>query len=377
MQKIIFPIIFLIALGACKNPEGKSTTEETTMNKVDTILVGTYTNEGSEGIYALAFNNQTGAVESVTLASKAVNPTFLAWNDSKTKFYAVNAVDGKGGISSYAWNSGQTSLTNHLSSEESSPCHVVLSHNGKLAASANYGTGGVAVYSIQPNGDLGSITGTAVNTGVFGPSPRQKGPHAHCGMFSKDDKILYIVDLGLDQILAYPVGADGSIAEAQSAVKMEPGDGPRHLIFNKAGDKAFVVNELSSSVVSFSVDKNTGKLTTIDRKSTLPDGFTESNFCADIHLSPDEKYLYASNRGHNSIAVYSVANDGKLSLVQIESTEIVWPRNFMVHPDGKYMLVANQNSNSVTVYSIDPATGKITYTGGKVDVSSPVCLAIK
>ena len=347
------------------------------MSKVDTILVGTYTKESSEGIYSLAFNNETGVIENLTLASKAINPTFLAWNDDRTKFYAVNAVDGQGGISSYTWGNDKSTLTNHLSSEESSPCHVVLSHNGKLAASANYGTGGVAVYSIKDNGDLGAITGTAFNTGEFGPSPRQKGPHAHCGMFSKNDKILYIVDLGLDEILAYPVAADGSIAEAQSAAKLEPGDGPRHLIFNKAGDKAFVINELSSTVVSFNVDISTGKLTAIDRKSTLPEGFTEDSFCADIHLSPDEKFLYASNRGHNSIAVYAVADDGKLSLVQIESEEIVWPRNFMVHPGGKYMLVANQNSNSVTVYSIDPATGKIAFTGEKVDVGSPVCLAIK
>jgi len=365
-----------MAFAACKKPEGNNA-EQTTMNEVDTILVGTYTNEGSEGIYKLAFNNNTGSIEGISLATNATNPTFLAWNEDKTTFYAVNAVDGRGGISSYTWNNGQTSLTNHLSPEESSPCHVVLSNNGKLAASANYGTGGVAVYSIKENGVLGSITGTAFNSGEFGPSPRQKGPHAHCGMFSKDDKILYIVDLGLDEILAYPVAEDGSISEAQSAAKMEPGDGPRHLIFNKAGDKAFVVNELSSSVVSFSVDKQSGKFTVIDRKSTLPEGFTESSFCADIHLSPDEKFLYASNRGHNSIAVYAVANDGKLTLVQIEPEEIVWPRNFMVHPGGKYMLVANQNANSVTVYSIDPATGKIAYTGEKVEVSSPVCLAIK
>ncbi|MEQ8555397.1 MAG: lactonase family protein [Cyclobacteriaceae bacterium] len=376
MQKILIPIICLMAFAACKKPDGKNA-EQTTMNEVDTILVGTYTNEGSEGIYKLAFNNNTGSIEGISLATNATNPTFLAWNEDKTTFYAVNAVDGRGGISSYAWNNGQTSLTNHLSPEESSPCHVVLSNNGKLAASANYGTGGVAVYSIEENGDLGSITGTAFNTGEFGPTSRQKGPHAHCGMFSKDDEFLYIVDLGLDEVLAYPVADDGSMGEAQSAIKMEPGDGPRHMIFNKAGDKAFVVNELSSSVVSFNVDKSTGKLSVIDRKSTLPEGYTEDSFCADIHLSPDEKFLYASNRGHNSIAVYAVANDGKLTLVQIEPEEIVWPRNFMVHPGGKYMLVANQNANSVTVYSIDPATGKIAYTGEKVEVSSPVCLAIK
>ncbi len=376
MQKIIIPIICLLAWSACKKTEGTDT-EKNTMNEVDTILVGTYTKEGSEGIYTLAFNNNTGKVEGISLATNATNPTFLAWNNDKTSFYAVNAIDGKGGISSYDWNNGQPSLTNHLSPEESSPCHVVLSNDGRLAASANYGTGGVAVYSIKENGSIGSITGTVFNTGEFGPSPRQKSPHAHCGMFSKDDKFLYIVDLGLDEILTYPVAEDGSIGDAMSAVKMEPGDGPRHMIFNKAGDMAFVVNELSSSVASFSVDRSTGKLSVIDRKSTLPDGYKEDSYCADIHLSPDEKFLYASNRGHDSMAVYAVSEDGKLTLVEIEPEEIVWPRNFMIHPSGKYMLVANQNANNVTVYTINSETGELAYTGESVEVFSPVCLVIK
>jgi 6-phosphogluconolactonase len=193
-------------------------------------------------------------------------------------------------------------------------------------------------------------------------------------MFARDDRFLYAVDLGLDAIIAYPLDENGIAGEPHIAMNMDPGDGPRHLIFHPTKDLAFVINELSNSVVSMTVDPVSGTFEKIDKQSTLPEGYTETSYCADIHISDDGKYLYGSNRGHNSIAVFSISESGALILLETESVRGEWPRNFALSPDGKHLLVANQHTNNVTVFSIDPETGLLNYTGNELKVFNPVCL---
>ncbi|MCB0669736.1 MAG: lactonase family protein, partial [Saprospiraceae bacterium] len=203
--------------------------------------------------------------------------------------------------------------------------------------------------------------------------PNQKGPRAHCVKFDPNGKFLYTVDLGIDQIITYPVSASG-VGEATSRFALDPGDGPRHFIFDPTRDLAYVVNELGSSVVSMRIDHNTGELTRIDKKGTLPEGFEGDNYCADIHISSDGKFLYASNRGHNSLAIFSVGDQGELEKIGVESVQGEWPRNFTLSPDEKYVLVANQNTDNITVFNRNTETGALTFTGNQYQLSKPVAL---
>ncbi|XOV95004.1 MAG: lactonase family protein [Bacteroidota bacterium] len=353
---------------------------ESPLSVSSTIFIGTYTSDSSKGIYEARFLPETGSFESgdPTLVSDAVNPSFLAWKEDQDILYAVNEVE-KGGISAFKLDDDSKTfkLMNHVPSEGSAPCHVSISHSGKIVASANYSTGNVITYSINEDGSLSDNVTEFMNEGELGPTSRQDKPHAHCGMFAKDDRFLYVVDLGLDAIIAYPLGEEGITGEPHTAMKLDPGDGPRHMIFHPSKDMAFVITELSNSIVSMSVDPEKGIFQKIDKKSTLPEGYSETSYCADIHITSDGKYLYGSNRGHNSIAAFKVSDEGMLTFLETESVQGDWPRNFAISPDEKYLLVANQKSNNVTVFSIDPKTGLLTFTGNQLKAYNPVCVIFK
>jgi 6-phosphogluconolactonase len=204
--------------------------------------------------------------------------------------------------------------------------------------------------------------------------PNQESPRAHFAAFNTAGTYLYVVDLGIDKILVYPVSNDGLIGEGQTALEMDPGDGPRHLVFHPEKDLVFVVNELSNSVISAQVDPITGRMKRLDKKSTLPQGYSDKSYCADIHISKDGRFLYASNRGHNSIAIFKVLENGQVELMGTEPVQGDWPRNFAISPSGKHLLVANQNSNSITVFDVNPETGLLHFTGQKLEMEHPVCL---
>ena len=345
------------------------------ISNVDTILVGTYTSDSSQGIYALEFERETGAIKNMGLVAEAVNPSFLVEGTEGDILYSVNEV-GQGGISAFKWNRqlGEYSLLNHVSSEGASPCHVSISNHKDVLSSSNYQSGNVVFYAINSDGSLADSVEVRQNEGETGPDKRQDRAHAHCGIFGKNDQYLYVVDLGLDKIVAYKVDSSGKPMSSHTAMKLDPGDGPRHLIFHPTLDMAFVINELSSTMVSMSVDHTTGTFKRIDKKSTLPEGFNGTNYCADLHMTANGKFLYGSNRGHNSIVVFEVSETGELSFLEVESTRGSWPRNFSISPDEKHLLVANQKTNNVTVFEIDKESGLLEFTGNEAKVFSPTCL---
>lgn len=348
--------------------------EETSKPETIELLVGTYTNETSEGIYKLAFNPIDGNIENMGLVAEVVSPSYLALSENKQFVYAVNE-NNPGKVSSFQWNDERTKL-NPISNQDCSgkgPCYVEINNSENMLAIANYGSGNISMYKIE-NGIIQDSVQTRQHEGTGPVKPNQNGPHAHCVKFDSNGKIIYAVDLGIDQVLSYAIDNQGNLGEKQTALFLDKGDGPRHLIFHPTKDMAFVINELSNSITSAKVDPDTGIFEKIDKQSTLPKDYTEKSYCADIHISSNGKFIYGSNRGHNSIAVFSVSEEGKLNLIQTESVRGDWPRNFTLSPDGKFLLVANQNSDNIAVFAINQETGLLTYTGKEIKLSKPVCL---
>lgn len=342
-------------------------------NTID-LLIGTYTNESSKGIYKIHFNPDSGTLEDMTLVAEATSPSFLSISKNNQYIYSVNERD-PGKVTSYKWNEARTELIaiSKVSSEGVGPCYIEINDSGKLLASANYSSGNIAVYTVE-NGKIGAEPETRQHEGSSIVEPNQKSPHAHCSKFGPDGKYVYIADLGIDEVVSYSVSQEGVLGKKQVALAMDKGDGPRHFVFHPSKDLVFIVNELSSSVTSAKVDMSTGIFEKIDKKSTLPKDFSEKSYCADIHISADGKFLYASNRGHNSIAVFSVSEDGNLEFLSTTSVEGDWPRNFALSPDENYLLVANQKSDNITVFQRNKETGLLTFTGHEVKLSMPVCL---
>ncbi|AOW22045.1 hypothetical protein LPB138_07765 [Urechidicola croceus] len=339
------------------------------------LLVGTYTDATSKGIYKMFFNSETGELENKGLVAEAVSPSYFAISKDRQYVYSVNEME-KGEVSSFKWNDDRTqlNLVSNVSSEGMHPCYAELNSDESMFATANYSSGNIAVYNLDGKGGIQEHPQTGQHTGKSIVVPNQEAPHAHCVKFSKDNNFLYAVDLGIDEIVLYPIDSQGKLDAKQTALKLDAGDGPRHIIYHPTKDIAFIINELSSSVVSVKINTETGAFEKIDKKSTLPEGFKGKSFCADIHISSDGKFLYASNRGHNTIGIFSVSENGELELIGNESVQGEWPRNFVISPNEKFLLVANKDTNNITVFSIDAETGLLTFTGNEIELSKPICL---
>ena len=371
-------MLFLVSiLVSCKKDQTKnSEMKEITENEnVVRLFVGTYTNDSSKGIYSFDFDAKTGQLSNEKLLVEVSNPSYLTLSKNKEVVYAVNE-DNPGKVSSFGWNTDKTQL--ELRSEQPSegihPCYVSFDENKNRLAVANYSSGTLAVYPVNEKGIIEKSIQRENHEGNGPVKPNQESPHVHCVQFDKNSNFLFAADLGIDQIISYPVATDGTLTKQQIALQMEPGDGPRHFVFHPKKDILFVMNELSSTVVSAKVHLETGILEKIDRKSSLPQDFTGESYGADIHISSDGKFLYATNRGHNSIAVFSVAEDGLLNLLETISVHGDWPRNFALSPDENYILIANQNSNTITVFKRDSTTGLLAYTNNEYKMGAPVCL---
>lgn len=339
------------------------------------LLIGTYTGEGSEGIYQAVFNSETGSLSAPELLVTTENPSFVTYSSDRRRVYAANETQ-PGSVSVFSWNQSGTELEqlHKLKSEGDHPCFVEVNDETNLLAVANYSSGTIAVYPLDSHGDPAGESEIRTHIGEGPFLPNQSSAHAHSSSFGPGGTYLYSADLGADNIYSYSIDSEEGLGEQEVALQMQPGDGPRHIAFHPEQPYLFVINELSNTVVSAEIDSQTGKLTTIDRKSTLPSFFEGTSYCADIHLSADGRFLYASNRGHNSIAVFSVSEEGKLTLLQTESVRGDWPRNFAISPDGRFLLVANQRSNNITVFRIDPNNGMLRFTGKELKMSRPVCL---
>ena len=351
-------------------------------NQVPMIYIGTYTSGKSEGIYGYQFDPQSGALTRVN-SIKSTNPSFLAIDRSKRYLYAVNEVGeylGKpsGGVSAYVIERPNLNLRllNEQATQGADPCHLSVDSKRKVLLVANYTGGNVAVLPIRPDGTLGMVMDVKQHEGS-GPKEQQKGPHAHCIMLDRNERYAFASDLGIDKVMIYRFDrATGKLTPAQQPfAELESGAGPRHLTFHPNGKYLYVIDELDSTMTVFGYDERNGTLTHVDTVSTLPSDFSGTSYCADVHVSQSGKFLYGSNRGHNSIVVFEIdPRTGKLKLVQHISTAGDWPRNFTIDPSGAFLLVANQRSDNVVTFSIDPGTGQLKPTGHNESIPSPVCL---
>jgi 6-phosphogluconolactonase len=348
------------------------------------VYVGTYTGPASKGIYAYRFDAATGHATSLGLVGETVNPSFLAIDPSRRFLYAANEISdyqGKksGAISAFAIDrkSGKLTFLNQLPSGGAGPCYVSLDKTGKHVMVANYDSGSVAVFPVLSDGKLGEPSSVIQHTG-HGPDPkRQEGPHAHQIDTSPDNRFALAADLGLDEVLVYDFdAAKGTLAANDPPfAKVAPGAGPRHFVLHPNAKFLYVIDEVASTVTAFSYDATSGKLQLLTAVSTLPEGFKGSNDTAEIKVSPDGRFLYGSNRGHDSIASFSLdSSTGAPTFVEAVSTDGKTPRNFEIAPGGDYVFAANQESNNVVVFKVDKTTGHLTPTGQGLETPSPVCI---
>src|SRR6266498_781865 len=334
----------------------------------DLLYVGTYT----ESIYLVRMDRRSGELVRVGVANAGSNPSFLNIHPNGHVLYAVNELEPTGMVSAFAIESGTGALArlNEQPSQGGAPCYVSVDHSGQVVLVANYAKGSVALLPIEANGAL-APAGFVLNhaflrrTAKGTNAERQEGPHAHCILPDSSNRFVLVADLGADRVYVHRLDLDGKRlrrVEPGYAV-MSPGAGPRHIAFHPTLPLVFVANELDSTVATLRFDATRGALSPQGSLSTLPAGWTGTNYPADIHVGANGRTLYVSNRGHNSIAVFSVTEStGALALEQVVSTEGDWPRNFTLDPTGRWLLVANQRSNSIVVFARDPDNGRLAPT---------------
>ncbi len=363
-----------------------ATSSSTSKSKSFMVYVGTYAKPDQESIFGYHLNPNTGELSRAWGMKGGENPSYLTL-DSKRKFlFAANETteykySKSGSVSAFSLDAktGTPTLLNQLPSLGGAPCYITLDKTEKLALVANYVGGNVSIFPVQANGNLDAASDVKQHSGTGFDKKRQTSPHAHCIIPSPDNKFVFAVDLTLDKIFSYKLetGTAKLIAQPKPAFVTKPGAGPRHLTFHPNGRFAFLINELNSTMVALNYNAASGSFTEIQAVSTLPEDFKEASYCADVHVSPDGKFLYGSNRGHNSIVVFAITPDsGKLTLVQHVDTGGKWPRNFTLDPTGQILLVANQNTNNIVTFRVDKQTGQLTPTGVNIEVPSPVCLKV-
>lgn len=349
--------------------------------KKETLLyVGTYTENESEGIYTYQFDQETGELALKLVTPNKENPSFLTTSPDRKYLYAVSEVTespgmDSGSVTAYRITaSGALEKINQKATKGYHPCHVEVSPDGNFVVASNYSSGSLSFYRVDEDGGLSDSFQQIQHEGTGPDTIRQKQPHAHSALFDASGKWLVSADLGNDKLEFYQYNeAAAQFQEAEKPfVAMEPGAGPRHFTFSPDGQFIYVMNELNSTV---SVLKKQGEHFELQESvSALPAGFAGDSYGADIHLSADGRFVYSSNRGHNSIAVFGREPDGSIRLIETVSVEGEWPRNFALTPNGSFLLVANQHSNNVTVFRVDPQAGTLSYTGKSVDIPNPVCL---
>ena len=350
------------------------------------VYVGTYTNKGtSDGIYICKMNLATGELTKFS-STKSQDPAFLAIDRKRQFLYAANEIgefNGKksGAVSAFAINqkTGELTFLNQQATNSPGSCSVIVDKTGKCVLAANYSGGSVSAFPVKADGSLSEISDLIQHQGSSVNPNRQKEPHAHTIIIDDSNRFAFCADLGLDKVMVYKLDAKrGKLTPNTPAfAAVKPGAGPRHFKIHPNNKFAYVINELDETVIAFAFDKAYGILKEIQTVPTLPADFTGTSYCADIHVHPSGKFLYGSNRGHDSIVVYTLdATTGKLTLAQHQSTQGKWPRNFAVDPTGQFLLVANQNTDNIVIFRIDQQTGKLTPTNNVVEISQPVCLKL-
>lgn len=365
---ILFYLLFFVASTVCGQ-----------QSETQKFYVGTFTSEGAEGVYLCNFNSETGDISLNKTFKGYDDPTFLKISPNRKYLYVVTraneAVEKSGGyVAAYQIKeNGTIHFLNKQVSNGQGPCHVDVSPDGRFVAIATYNSGTTSLYPVNSDGSLQPATSVVENIGSGPDKERQAGPHAHSIKFSPFSNQVFSADLGTDQLNIFSLEGDKLVQYEQKYVKMAPGAGPRHFEFHPNGKVIYVISELNSTVTALRNERGDWKI--FQALSTLPENFSGTSYCADIHISKDGKFLYGSNRGHNSVAVYSVdSNTQKLALITTVDVHGNWPRNFALTPDGNFMLVANQRSGNITVFKMNKETGVPEFTGKEIKLPSPVCI---
>lgn len=349
------------------------------------VYFGTYTRgTKSQGIYRSELDLKTGKLSEPELAAGAVNPSFLAIHPNHHSLYAVTETADfqskpTGAVTAFALDpkTGALKRLNTESSKGAGPCHIVVDKAGKHVLVANYGSGSAAVLPIQEGGRLGEWTGFVQHQGKSVNPQRQEGPHAHSINLDAANRHAFVADLGLDRIMIYQYDPEkGTLEKNQpSWVTIEAGSGPRHFAFHPSGKYAYLINEMANTVTAMSHDPSSGELEPMQTISTLPQGFQGKSYTAEVVVHPSGKFLYGSNRGQDSLAIFRIdPQTGKLTAAGHQSHKIKTPRNFAIDPSGQYLLAASQDGNAVVVFRVDPQSGALTPTGSVVEVPAPVCV---
>lgn len=343
------------------------------------VYFGTYDKDGfPKGIYHAVFDPKTGSLSSPELAATASNPTFLEIHPNSKFLYSVTERD-PGAVSAFAIDpeTKKLRLINSAKSCGKGPCHVTVSSDGRVLLAANYGSGSVASIPINKDGSLGEPASFIQHNGSSVNPKRQEGPHAHSINLSPDNRFAYVADLGLDKIMVYKLDSESGklLPNDPPEIKIKPGAGPRHFTFSPNGKFAYLINELDETMIAFTYDPKNGNLTEIQTISTLPEDFKGASYCAEVRVHPNGKFVYGSNRGHDSIVTYKTDPDkGTLTLLGFQNSGIKNPRNFNIDPTGRFCIVANQDSDTVQVFRINQETGLLEPTDQVIKIGKPVCV---
>ena len=342
------------------------------------LYVGTYTTSDSEGIYRYEYNSKDGALQFMDVIPNKQNPSFIAFHPDFPVLYAVSEVResyqiDSGSVTSYHLNNKAFEKINQKATLGDHPCHVCVSPNGKYVSATNYTSGSISIFEVLPDGGLSDVIQVIKHHGCGPDTVRQNGPHSHSSQFSADSKLLIAADLGTDKLYFYSFSDDRvCFVSAQEPVLFPQGSGPRHFDFSVDQRFIYVMNELSSTVSV--VEKVNGIYKLGMTVSSLPADYEQVSYGADVHLSQDGRFVYCSNRGHNSIAIFSRDMlTGSIKLIGHEPIQGDWPRNFSISPDGKFLLVGNQQSNNITIFTIKE-NGLLSFTHKSFSVPSPACL---
>jgi 6-phosphogluconolactonase len=347
------------------------------------VYFGTYTGPKSKGVYSGRFDSQTGQLTDIKVAGEIQNPSWVTIHPNGRYLYAVteigNDARSEATLSSFSIDpaSGDLKFLNKVSTGGGGACHLAIDKTAKSIAVANYGSGSTAVFRLEADGTLGQRTGFQQHSGSSVNQRRQRGPHAHAVVFSPDNRFLLVPDLGMDEVISYrfDAGAASLTPDDPPYVKVKPGLGPRHFAFHPKGRFAYGLNEMGSAVTAFSYDPAKGVLTELQTISTLAPDFKGENNSAELMVDRAGRFVYASNRGDDSITVFAIdSKQGKLTEVERVPTQGKIPRSFGIDPTGKFLLAANQNSGNVVIFRVDEKSGKLTPTGQVVEVPSAVCV---
>jgi 6-phosphogluconolactonase len=385
-SSLLASLIMMSMLAAPDAVRAQTQTQATAAPGVYWVYVGTYTGgnapDRSRGIYVLEFDTRTGELGPPRVAAASPSPSFLAIHPNREFLYAVNEeIPGHagGGVSAFAidQSKGTLELLNQQPSAGSGPCHLVVDRQGQNVLVANYGSGSGGCLPIERDGKLRPASSTYQHRGQVADPKRQGGPHAHSINLDATNRYAFVADLGLDQIRMYAFDpAGGRLTPHQPPfAKVAPRSGPRHFAFHPDGRFAYVINEISKTVTAFAYDADNGVLTEIQTISTVPADARPGGSTAEVQVHPSGKFLYGSNRGHDSIAIFAIdPTTGKLTSVGFEPTQGRTPRNFAIDPTGTFLLAENQDSNTIVVFRIDPQNGTLKPTGQTAKVSKPVCI---